>query len=129
MSATTTRDSLEPLAGRVWRRACAVQDIPEDEGLVLSTVPKTSVFHSEGELYCIDDTCTHEDFSLADGWVEGCVVECTLHAAKFDLRSGAPLTPPASRPVATHPVTRMRDDVFVALPDTYLVKEVGDGLA
>lgn len=115
--------TLPELPDRKWVRACAVDDLPEDEGFKLTTVPPTSVFAAEGEVFCIDDTCTHETFSLADGWVEGCVVECTLHMAKFSLRTGEVVSPPATTPVATHPVSRVDGVVFVALPSNYLVKE------
>lgn len=64
-----------------------------------------SVFHTEDGLYAIDDTCTHQDASLADGWVEGCIVECPLHEACFDLRTGVPSGPPAKIPVRTHSVS------------------------
>src|SRR5689334_5508932 len=63
-----------------------------------------AVFNVDGELLAIDDTCTHQDASLADGWLEGCNVECPLHAAKFDLRTGAVDAPPAKLPVRTHEV-------------------------
>ena len=62
-------------------------------------------FHTEeGELFAIDDTCTHQDASLADGWVEGCEVECPLHASKFNLRTGGVDAPPAKLPVRVHEV-------------------------
>lgn len=123
MSQNTLPDALPALPDRKWTRACAVDELPEDEGLKLTTVPATSVFAAEGEVFCIDDTCTHETYSLADGWVEGCVVECTLHMAKFSLRTGEAMSPPAIRPVATHPVRCVEGVVFVALPVNYLVKE------
>ena len=63
-----------------------------------------AVFNVDGELLAIDDTCTHQDASLADGWLEGCTVECPLHAACFDLRTGMPSGPPAKMPVRTHEV-------------------------
>ncbi|MFJ4633823.1 bifunctional 3-phenylpropionate/cinnamic acid dioxygenase ferredoxin subunit [Streptomyces sp. NPDC088847] len=123
MSQHTLPPVLPQLSGRKWVRACAIDELPEDEGLKLATVPKTSVFAAEDELFCIDDTCTHETFSLADGWVEGCVVECTLHMAKFSLRTGEVVSPPATRPVAVHPVECVDSVVFVAFPLSYLVKE------
>lgn len=107
---------------RRWIRVCAVADLPEDEGLQVSSVPPVAVFFAEGDVHCIDDTCTHEDYSLADGWLDGCQVECTLHNAKFDLRTGR-ASPPASRPVAVHPVEVVDAEVFVALPLRYLVRE------
>ena len=57
-----------------------------------------------GELFAIDDTCTHQDASLSEGWLEDCMIECPLHAASFDLRTGRPTGPPAKRPVRTYPV-------------------------
>jgi 3-phenylpropionate/trans-cinnamate dioxygenase ferredoxin subunit len=78
--------------------------------------PPIAVFHTEeGELFALDDTCTHQDASLADGWVEGCEVECPLHASKFDLRTGAVDAPPAKRPVRAHRVEVRDDNVFVEL--------------
>ena len=85
-------------------RACAVGDLPEGEALRLDTEPAIAVFHAEGSFYAIDDTCTHQDASLADGYLEGCSVECPLHASCFDLRTGAPAGLPATRPVRTHEV-------------------------
>ncbi|MEV7289167.1 bifunctional 3-phenylpropionate/cinnamic acid dioxygenase ferredoxin subunit [Streptomyces sp. NPDC093252] len=104
-------------------RACTLAELPEDEGLRLSTVPVTSVFATESGIFCIDDTCTHDTSSLADGWIEGCVVECVLHMARFDLRTGDVVSPPARRPVSTHPVACVDGVVLVALPAAYLVKE------
>jgi 3-phenylpropionate/trans-cinnamate dioxygenase ferredoxin subunit len=85
--------------------ACRLADLPRGEAVRLDIHPPVSVFHTDdGELYAIDDTCTHQDASLADGWLEGCEVECPLHASKFDLRTGAVDAPPAKLPVRTHQV-------------------------
>lgn len=76
-----------------------------------------SVFHTEEGLFAIDDTCTHQDASLADGWVEGCTVECPLHESCFDLRTGAASGPPAKHAVRTHRV-EVRGDDIVLTPST-----------
>jgi 3-phenylpropionate/trans-cinnamate dioxygenase ferredoxin subunit len=122
MSVNDTVD-LPSQEGRYWLRACAVGELPDDEGLRLNTVPPVSVFTSEGEFFCVDDTCTHEEYSLAEGWVENCVVECTLHFARFSLRTGAVLGPPATRSLSVHPLARVGNDLFVALPNSYLERE------
>ncbi|MER7681608.1 bifunctional 3-phenylpropionate/cinnamic acid dioxygenase ferredoxin subunit [Streptomyces sp. NPDC096934] len=106
-----------------WVRLCALSELEDDEGLRIATAPPVSVYRSEDELFCIDDTCTHEDFSLAEGWVENCVVECTLHMAKFDLRSGRSLCPPAVNAVKVHEIKAEGEDVLVNLPVTYTVPE------
>jgi len=92
---------------------CPVGDIPEGGAVRVATDPPIAVFKVGGELYAVDDTCTHQDASLADGWVEGCLVECPLHASCFDLRTGAATGPPAKRPVRTHRVEVAGEVVFV----------------
>ncbi|MBP2703047.1 bifunctional 3-phenylpropionate/cinnamic acid dioxygenase ferredoxin subunit [Microbispora sp. RL4-1S] len=85
--------------------ACPLSALPRGEAVRLDTDPPIAVFHTEdGELYAVDDTCTHQDASLADGWLEGCEVECPLHASRFDLRTGQVDAPPAKLPVRTHGV-------------------------
>lgn len=81
-----------------------LDDIPLGESARIEAEVPIAVFNVDGELYAIDDTCTHQDASLADGWLEGCVVECPLHASCFDLRTGMPSGPPAKAPVRTHEV-------------------------
>lgn len=77
-----------------------------------------ALFHTDdGEFFAIDDTCTHQDASLADGWLEGCEVECPLHASRFDLRTGAVDAPPAKRPVRTHEVSIIDGEVYITLSD------------
>ena len=86
---------------------CRIEDLPPGEAVrVTDGVPAPiAVFNADGALYAIDDTCTHQDASLADGWLEGCFVECPLHAASFDLRTGLPTCLPAKAPVKTHQVS------------------------
>jgi 3-phenylpropionate/trans-cinnamate dioxygenase ferredoxin subunit len=84
---------------------CPLSELPPGEGRRVNTDPPIAVFHTEdGDVYAIDDTCSHQDASLADGWLDGCQVECPLHSSKFDLRTGAVDAPPARRPVRTHEV-------------------------
>ena len=68
---------------------------------------------SEGGIHALDDRCTHADVSLSEGEVDGCTLECWLHGSRFDLRTGAPSGPPATRPVAVYPVKIDGGDVFV----------------
>ncbi|MFE5029084.1 bifunctional 3-phenylpropionate/cinnamic acid dioxygenase ferredoxin subunit [Streptomyces sp. NPDC056656] len=84
---------------------CRLEDLPEGGSVRIDTAPPIAVFNADGELYAIDDTCTHQDASLSEGWLEGCLVECPLHEASFDLRTGRPTCLPARRPVRTHRVT------------------------
>lgn len=94
-----------------------LDDIPQGEAVRIEAEVPIAVFNVEGELFAIDDTCTHQDASLADGWVEGCMVECPLHAACFDLRTGMPAGPPAKLPVRTHSVHVEDGFVYVRVDD------------
>ena len=99
--------------------ACRLADLPRGEAFRLDVDPPVSVFHTDdGEVFAIDDTCTHQDASLADGWLEGCEVECPLHAAIFDLRTGEPDGMLAREPVRTHHVVVSDEAVYVVLSDT-----------
>jgi 3-phenylpropionate/trans-cinnamate dioxygenase ferredoxin subunit len=70
------------------------------------------VYNCAGELFAIEDRCSHDDGPLCEGmWDEGdCRVVCPRHGATFDLRTGAALTLPAYLPVRTFPV-RVEDGV------------------
>jgi len=59
---------------------------------------------TEGEVFAIGDICSHGQVSLAEGEVDGCAIECWLHGSRFDLRTGRPLSLPATEPVPVHPV-------------------------
>jgi 3-phenylpropionate/trans-cinnamate dioxygenase ferredoxin subunit len=72
---------------------------------------------ADGEVFAINDTCTHQDYSLAEGWVDDHEIECALHGSRFDLRTGAPDVPPAVVAVRVYPVELAGDDVLVDLPD------------
>ncbi|MFD0484208.1 bifunctional 3-phenylpropionate/cinnamic acid dioxygenase ferredoxin subunit [Kineococcus sp. GCM10028916] len=96
--------------------ACPLAALPPGEVVRLDRPELTapvSVFNVDGELFAIDDTCTHADESLAEGWVEDCAVECPRHASAFDLRTGVPWSPPALTPVRTHLVEVVDGEVVV----------------
>ena len=63
---------------------------------------------AEGGHYCVDELCSHEDYSLWYGCVKGRSIKCSLHGSYFDLASGAPLNEPADCPIRTYP-TRVED--------------------
>lgn len=69
-----------------------------------------------GEYYAIEDVCTHDGNELADGVIEGHVIECSRHGARFDFRTGRG-TFPAVTPVQTFPVRIAGEDVQIDLPE------------
>jgi len=68
---------------------------------------KVGVYNCEGELFALEDRCSHDDGPLCEGDLEEdlCRVICPRHGSAFDLRTGRPLSLPAYEPVATYPVT------------------------
>ncbi|MDP9084898.1 MAG: bifunctional 3-phenylpropionate/cinnamic acid dioxygenase ferredoxin subunit [Pseudomonadota bacterium] len=101
--------------GAAWTRVCAISELPLGEATTLKVDPPVAVFHVEGSFYAIDDTCTHETYSLAEGYIQGTQVECALHLAKFDLKTGAALCLPATVGVRTYPVKTENEQIFVDL--------------
>ena len=71
------------------------------------------ICHAEGGFYAIDDTCTHDDGSLGDGWLEGFEIECPRHGARFDVRTGKVLCLPAAVPINSYAVKVEEDEVKV----------------
>jgi 3-phenylpropionate/trans-cinnamate dioxygenase ferredoxin subunit len=74
-----------------------------------------SLVLTEERVFAIHDTCSHSAVSLSEGEVDGCTVECWLHASRFHLRTGKPLGPPATRPVPVYPVRIEDGKVYVCL--------------
>ena len=63
-----------------------------------------AVFNIDGEFYAIEDVCTHDYETLTGGCIEGEEIICPRHGARFNIKTGEALTPPAYEPVATLPV-------------------------
>jgi 3-phenylpropionate/trans-cinnamate dioxygenase ferredoxin subunit len=74
-----------------------------------------SVVLTEGDVFAINDICSHANVSLSEGEVEDCQIECWLHGSSFDLRTGKPSGLPATRPVPVYPVKIVGDDVLVSV--------------
>ena len=71
----------------------------------------------DGQPYCTDDICTHEESLISDGgFIEGFEVECPLHGTRFDVRSGEVTMPPAEDPLPTYPAEVRDGQVYVLLP-------------
>ncbi|HEX9693019.1 MAG TPA: non-heme iron oxygenase ferredoxin subunit [Gemmatimonadales bacterium] len=70
-----------------------------------------------GQVFACADRCSHADFPLSDGeMVDDYVIECALHGAQFDVRTGAVLAEPATEPLRLLSVTIAGNDVLVRLP-------------
>jgi len=74
-----------------------------------------AVANVHGTLYAFDDTCTHEQCSLAEGELEDATVICPCHQGQFDVRTGEVLAPPPPSPVKTYQVRTERDALQIAV--------------
>ena len=63
-----------------------------------------AIANTDEGFFAVDDTCTHAEVSLAEGELNGCQIECWMHGANFDIRTGVALTPPATIALNTYPV-------------------------
>jgi 3-phenylpropionate/trans-cinnamate dioxygenase ferredoxin subunit len=96
--------------------ACSVADVPEGTAHRVEVDGEpNAVVHTDGQWFAVSDICSHADVSLAEGDVDGCTLECWLHGSRFDLRTGQPSGPPATRPVPVYPVSVEGDTVFVTV--------------
>lgn len=100
-------------------KVCQISDLSTEQGYrVTSVSPPLAVFLTQdGAVHVLDDTCTHQNSALSDGWVDGCIVECPLHMSRFDLRTGAVDAPPAELPVRVHTAEVVDGEVWVTLSE------------
>ena len=88
-----------------WIDVCPAEALaPGDFEVVDVGDTPIAVFNIDGEYLAIEDVCTHDGAELAGGPVEGDEIICPRHGARFCIRTGAALTPPAYDDVATFPV-------------------------
>ncbi len=93
-------------------KVARVSDIPVGSAKAVQSGGVTiALFHRPEGWFAIEGTCTHRGGPLADGEVEGFAVTCPWHGGQFDLRTGAVLGPPPTRPVRAFPVVIEGEDV------------------
>ena len=101
-----------------FERVCARSEVPED-GAIRVELPDVDVaiVDFDGQLYAIEDVCSHAEVPLSEGDVEefdgAPTIECWLHGSCFDLRTGEPTNLPATEPVDVYPVRVEGEDVLV----------------
>jgi 3-phenylpropionate/trans-cinnamate dioxygenase ferredoxin subunit len=83
----------------------AIGDLPPGCGRAYTVAGlRIALFNVDGLFFAIDDTCSHDRASLAEGSLEGSTVVCPWHSAEFDVKTGEVLCPPASENVRSYPV-------------------------
>jgi len=98
-----------------WVRAASAASIPPgDYATVEVDGVFVAIFNVGGEFLAVEDVCTHDGGGLAGGAVEGDQVICPRHGARFCLRTGRALSPPAYEPVRSYQTRVVDGDVEVS---------------
>jgi len=101
-----------------WHAAAAVADVKVDEPVACSLGQhEIAICLVDGAYYATSNICTHAAAMLTDGFMEGCEIECPLHNARFDVRTGKVLSSPAELDLETFCTRLVGDRVEVLIPD------------
>jgi 3-phenylpropionate/trans-cinnamate dioxygenase ferredoxin subunit len=97
------------------QRVAAVADLPIESMMRVEVdgEPICLVHAEDDQFYAIDDTCTHEEYSLCEGELWEMSVECPRHGSRFDVRTGAVTGLPAVIPAKTYPVTVENGEIYI----------------
>ena len=97
-----------------WTKVASAADCPAGKllGVDVEGVPIV-LANVEGDICALHDECSHEEYALSDGDLEGPDVVCVYHGARFDACSGTNKALPAVRPVKSYPVEVRDGDVYV----------------
>ena len=83
-----------------FRQVASTSDItPGKTKTVVVNDREILICNVGGEIYAIDNICSHDDGPLGEGALIDCEIECPRHGARFDVKTGSPTTPPALLPV------------------------------
>lgn len=102
-----------------WVRVCASHELQPGRCRVLDVDgAQVAVVNVDGAFHAIEDVCTHDGGQLTGGAICGFEIECPRHGARFDLRTGAALCPPAYEATAVFPI-RIEDGVVWVRDDRW----------
>lgn len=104
----------ETTADETWVRVCALQDLRVDDVKAVEVNGvRVGVYRLADGCFALHDVCTHAFAHMSDGFVEDGVVECPLHQARFEIRTGKTLDDIAPADLTAYAVKVEGDDVFV----------------
>ena len=101
-----------------FHNAVKAGQLDEEEAMqVIIEGKEVAIINLGGEIYAMDDICSHAYASMSDGYIEGDCIECPLHGAQFNIKTGKAETPPATVDLAIYEVKIEGDDIMVGLPN------------
>ncbi len=101
-----------------WTKIASVASLPEGRGIRIEAGShRIAVFRVEDAVHAVADRCSHAEASLAEGDLFDEEIECPRHGAAFDLRTGRPLSLPATQPVPVYQTKTEGGELYVLLDD------------
>ena len=102
--------------GGEWIRVADVGDCPPGTLLEVEAGPELIVLANvDGNLYALENRCSHQDLPLSDGELDGDRLECLYHGAEFDVCTGKAMGLPAVKPVETYAVELRGQEIYVRI--------------
>ena len=93
---------------------CKVHEVEIGNKLVVNIRGKAVVvFNVEERFYCIEDICSHDGGTVSDGEVDGCIIKCPRHGAKFDVRDGSAKSLPATKSITSYQVSVIDSNLVI----------------
>ena len=104
------------MMGSEWVRVASVNDVRTADGQLRRSLAGVTlaVFEVEGAFHVTQDLCTHGEASLAEGYLEGFIIECPFHQGMFDIRTGSVEGPPCTQPIRVFEVEVDGDDILIS---------------
>ena len=99
-----------------WHLVAKTSEVTDDEPKAVRVGDHLiALFNVDGDFYATHDICTHEFASLSEGFVDGDLIECPLHAGTFHIPTGKAMSPPVTEDIRTYSVRVEGDDIYVAV--------------
>ena len=97
-----------------WITVASLADVPEGQMLAVDVAGEAvCLYNLGGTVYATQNVCTHAEASLAEGYIDGDCIECPLHQALFDIRTGKVKSAPATEDLRVYPVRVEGDAIRV----------------
>ncbi|MCS7251812.1 MAG: non-heme iron oxygenase ferredoxin subunit [Anaerolineae bacterium] len=100
----------------MWIRVGTLDEIPVGTAKAFIVAGRAIALTRMGDqIFAFGDVCTHDGGPLAEGKLEGYVIQCPRHGARFDIRTGRVLRLPAVSPIPVYEVKLESNEVWVNL--------------
>jgi 3-phenylpropionate/trans-cinnamate dioxygenase ferredoxin subunit len=97
-----------------WVEVASSKDLRPGEMIRIEVAgDRYLVVNADGQIYAVDDLCSHEEVSLSLGCIDGDTIKCSLHGSRFSLKNGQPMEEPATEPIKTYAIKTRADRIYL----------------